>query len=160
MHLSLRHASPVVTVLAFLALGALAISLLIVEVAVVSSAGPMAAEYPEFTHLAGPLIVAAIAWGVCIMAVLVITALLIGTIDRGRIFDPRALRLVDALVAALVLAAAILGGVLTVIPGPPALALGLFGGALVGVALALVVLRLRALLRHAASMRFELDEVI
>jgi hypothetical protein len=92
--------------------------------------------------------------------VLVITALLVGSIRRGRIFDKAALTLVDALVFALIVATALVAAVLPTIPGPPALAFALLGGVLAGMAFVLVVLVLRSLLRQAAFMRLELDEVV
>jgi xanthosine utilization system XapX-like protein len=54
----------------------------------------------------------------------------------------------------------IVGLVLAIIPGPPALALALLGGILAGATFTLVLLVLRSLLSHAVSMRAELEEVV
>lgn len=133
---------------------------MVAEIVVVGSAASMADRYPEFAPLAGPFVLAAIVFGCCLEAVLVITALLIRAIRSGRIFGTTASTLVDALVAALAVATVIVLAVLPAVPGPPALGLGLLGAALSGTAVVLVVLVLRSLLRTAASMRRELDAVV
>ncbi|MCU1583270.1 MAG: hypothetical protein JWO01_2658 [Microbacteriaceae bacterium] len=160
MSLPSHRTSLITTVLTWVALGILAVIVLLAEVVLFQTARSMADRNPEFAHLEGPLVAAAIAFGVCVEAVLVITALLVGSIRRGRIFDKAALTLVDALVFALIVATALVAAVLPTIPGPPALAFALLGGVLAGMAFVLVVLVLRSLLRQAASMRLELDEVV
>jgi hypothetical protein len=160
MSLPSRGTSLVTTVLTWVALGILAISVVLAEVLLIQVARSMAARYPEFADLESPLVAAAIAFGVCVEAVLVITALLVGSIRRGRIFDRAALRLVDALVFTLIVATALVAVVLPLLPGPPALIFTVLGGVLTGTAFVLVVLVLRSLLRQAAFMRLELDEVV
>ena len=152
--------SGVTTVLAWVALGILALGIIGAEAVLVQSARAMALVYPEFANLEAPLVFAAITFGVCVEAVLVITGLLVWAISRGRIFDPFALRLVDALLAALGVATLVVASTLPLLPGPPALVLGVFGGVIAGIAVALVVLVLRSLLRQASMMRLELDEVV
>jgi len=154
-----RH-SPVTAMLSWIALGALAVGVVLAEAVLVTTARSMAVQYPEFAHLETPLVSAAIAFGICVEAVLLITALLVASIQSGRIFDRAALRLVNGLVVALVLATLVVVAVLPLLPGPPALVLAALGGIIVGAALTLVVLVLRSLLRQAAFMRLELDEVV
>jgi len=154
-----RH-SPVTAVLTWIALGALAIGVVLAEVVLVATARSMAVMYPEFAHLETPLVTAAIVFGVCVEAVLVITALLVASIQSGRIFDRAALRLVNGLVISLILATLVIVVVLPLLPGPPALGLAALGGIIAGAAVTLVVLVLRSLLRQAAFMRLELNEVV
>jgi hypothetical protein len=160
MSLTYHRPSSITAVLTWIALGILASGVLLSEVLLFDTAQSMANLYPEFAHLEGPLVAIAIAFGVCVEAVLTITALLVGSIRRGRIFDKAASRLVDALIGVLIAATALIAAVMPFIPGPPALALALLGGVLAGTAFFLVVLVLRSLLRQAAFMRLELDEVV
>ena len=152
--------SAVTAALAWVALGILALGVVGAEAVVVQSARDMAHLYPEFADLEAPLVTAALVFGVCIEAILVITGLLVWSIRRGRIFDRAALRLVDSLVIALVAATLVVASTLPFLPGPPALVLAVLGGIIAGTAVTLVVLNLRSLLREAASMRLELDEVV
>ena len=152
--------SPVTAVLTWIALGALALGVVLAEVVVATTAESMARQYPEFAHLEAPLITAALVFGFCIEAVLLITALLVSSIHRGRIFDRSALRLVNALAVSLTLATLTIIVVIPLLPGPPALVLAALGGIIAGAAVTLVVFVLRSLLRQAASMRLELDEVV
>jgi hypothetical protein len=160
MEQAARTTAPNTTLLSWLALGTLAVGVVLAEVVALQTAESLAGQYPEFAHLHGPLVAAAIAFGLCLEVVLAITALLIGAIRHGRIFDLWALTLVDALVGALTVATVVIAVVLPMVPGPPALGLAVFGATISGVAVVLVVLVLRALLRQAVSMRLELDEVV
>jgi hypothetical protein len=157
MEQTARTTAPNTTLLSWLALGVLAVGVVLAEVVALQTAESLADQYPEFAHLRGPLVAAAIAF---LEVVLAITALLIGAIRHGRIFDRWALTLVDALVGALTVATVVVAVVLPMVPGPPALGLAVFGATITGVAVVLVVLVLRALLRQAVSMRLELDEVV
>ncbi len=150
----------VVVTAARLALGLLTAAVFVGEVILLTSAQSFAQSYPEFAHLAAPLGAAAIAFGVCVVMVLTITGVLVGFIRDDRIFGLLSLRLVDVLISAIVSAAVIVTVVLVSIPGPPFLAVVLLSGALTGVALTLVLVMLRSLLRKAAAMRVELDEVV
>ena len=152
-----------VTVIVFVtraALGLLAAVVFLGAVLVVTGAGSLAALYPEFEYLHLPFVIAAIAFGVCLEIALLLTAVLVGYTRDRRIFEPTALRLVDYLISAIAGATIIIGAVVAMVPGPPALALLLFGGAVAGAACALVLLVLRSLLRGAVFMRVELDEVV
>jgi hypothetical protein len=160
MSLFSHRPSSTTAVLTWMALGILAAGVILSEVLMLYTAQSMAEQYPEFADLAGPLAGLAIAFGFCVEAVLTITALLVESIHRGRIFDRGASRLVDALLVTLLTATAVVAAVVPLIPGPPALVFALLGAMLVGIAFFLVVLVLRTLLRQAAFMRLELDEVV
>lgn len=142
------------------ALALLFTAVIIGQVIAITTGQAAADTYPEFSHLQVPLTIAAIVLGLCVETVLVITGILVGHTRDGRIFGPRALRLVDLMIGTLVLATVLVIGALFLIPGPPGLGLLVLGGALVGASFTLVLLVLRALLHRAAFMRVELDEVI
>lgn len=156
----LRYSSPAATIASWVALGSLALGVVVAGAVVVETAGTLADDHPEFAHLLPALLAAAIAFSLCLEVVLLITALLIGAIHRGSIFDRAALRLVDALIVVLVVATVVVVAVLPVLPGPPALGLAVLGAAITGATFVLVVIVLRSLLRQAAAMRLELDEVV
>lgn len=142
------------------ALAGLFMAVIAGQILVVFTARSLAEDYPEFSDLQAPLVGAAILFGICVQVVLLITGILVGRIRDGRIFAPSSLKLVDLMAVTLAIATLIVVGILFFIPGPPALGLLVIGGALVGVALTLVLLTLRSLLRKTASMRTELDGVI
>jgi hypothetical protein len=98
--------------------------------------------------------------GVCVEVVLVVVAILVGSIRNGRILGYLAPRLVNVLIFAIAVATAIALSVLLVIPGPPFLAFVLLAGVLVGATFVLVLVVLRSLLLRAVSMRAELAEVV
>ncbi|MCU1584956.1 MAG: Integral rane protein [Microbacteriaceae bacterium] len=143
-----------------IALGLLAATVLLGQIALVPVAQSTADRYPEFANLHVPLLVATLTFGLCIEIVLVVVAVLVGFIRNGRIFGPGALRLVDVIVFLVSVATVLVAAVLPMIPGPPALGLIMLAGALVGATFVLVLLVLRSLLRQAISMRVELDEVV
>ena len=160
MSLPSHRPSSTTAVLTWMALGILAAVVILAEVLMFYTAQSMAELYPEFAELVGPLVGLAIAFGICVEAVLTITALLVGSIHRGRIFDRGASRLVDALLVTLIAATALVATVVPLVLEPPALVGAVLGAVLVGIAFFLVVLVLRSLLRQAAFMRLELDEVV
>ena len=98
--------------------------------------------------------------GVCAEAVLATTALLVGHIHQHRIFDRAAARALDLLVLTVIIVTVLTACLLPFIPGPPPLALLIFGGVLLGITVSLVLRVLRSLLRRAILMRVELDEVV
>jgi hypothetical protein len=114
---------------------------------------------PAFGYEREPLIVLGIAFGICFQALLVVTGILVGYILADRIFHPVALRLVDALVGTLAVATLVVFATLFHMPAPVFAALAVAGTTL-GVTTVLVVLVLRALLRRAASLHAELEEVV
>ena len=160
MDISPHDSTPVAVTVTRIALGLLLVVLFLGEVVVIISAQAAAESYPEFAHLQAPLVWAAIAFGVCVATVLTVTGVLVGYTRDGRIFEPRAFRLVDVLITAAAVATIIVAATLLVIPGPPALGLLIVGGVLSGAAVTLVLLVLRSLLRRATFMRVELDEVV
>lgn len=160
MELTPQSSNPITITLTRIALGLLIAAVVLGELVVVISAQSAAELYPEFARLHAPLVFAAIAFGVCVETVLIVTGVLVGYTRDDRIFGATAFRLVDVLIAAIAVATLIVLAVLVVIPGPPPLALLLMGGALAGAAIALVLLVLRSLLRGAMFMRVELDEVV
>jgi hypothetical protein len=111
-----------------------------------------------------PLLVPALAFGVCIQAASVATAVLVARVRSGRILEHSAVRGVDVLIGAIT-AAGLLSVVLVVLlrladAVPPGVMLVLvLGGAALGV-LDLLLLVLRSLLRRAIALRSELDEVV
>ena len=155
-----KSSHPVIVAVTRVALGVLVLFVGAGEVLVIGYARELADRYPEFAHLHGPLVFAAIAFGVCTGIVLTVTAVLVGFTRDARIFRRGSLRLVDLLIGALASATITVIAVLFAIPGPPALALLLLAGVLAGAALVLVLTVLRSLLRNAAFMRVELDEVV
>lgn len=155
-----QHVGPITVMVTRAALALLLLAVIAGQVVVVIAAQSMAEAYPEFADLQSPLVAAAITFGVCVEIVLVITGILVGYIRDGRIFRSSSLRLVDIMAGTLAVATVIVVGTLFLIPGPPALGLLLLAGALVGATFTLVLLVLRSLLRKAAFMRVELDEVV
>ena len=68
--------------------------------------------------------------------------------------------MVNLLILTVSLATILTASALAFIPGPPALAIVIIGGVLVGITLTLVLIVLRSLLQRTALMRAELDEVV
>ena len=130
------------------------------EVAMVASANELVRLYPEFASIRIPLVVLALAFGLCVEALLFVTGILIGYIQADRIFGTSALRWVNALVALVALATLVVFATLFYIPGPPPLALLIMAALPVGATVALVLLVMRRLLGRAVAMRVELDEVV
>ena len=160
MSISTEHTGSAVIRLTRAALVLLFVAVIGGQIAAFFSAREVVNSYPEFADLQGPLVTAAIAFGMCVQTVLVITGVLAGHTRDGRIFGSQALRLVDVMAGVLVLATLLILGTLFFIPGPPALGLLILGCALVAATITLVLLVLRSLLHRAAFMRVELDEVI
>jgi hypothetical protein len=115
---------------------------------------------PVLAPKQGPLVVTAIAFLICVEALLVITGVLVGYIRADRIFRPSALRLVDALVITVAVATLVTIAALFFVPGPPQLYLLVEAAVPLEVTIALVLLVMRSLLRRAVAMRAELDEVV
>jgi hypothetical protein len=151
---------PATVLVTRVALALLFLAVITGQIAVVLTAQFLVETYPEFSDLQGPLVSAAILFGICTQVVLVITGVLVGYIQDSRIFEPTSLKLVDVMAITLATATATVAATLFWVPGPPALGLLLLGGALVGATITLVLLTLRSLLRRTASMRVELDGVV
>lgn len=152
--------STAATISTWLALGALAALVLALAAALFPVSASLATQNPEFANLRVPLLALALAVCVCIELVLLITALLVGSIRRDGIFGETAARLVNLLVVAVLVATILTAAMLPLLPGPPALVIMILGGVLAGITLTLVLTVLRSLLRRTALMRVELDEVV
>ena len=120
----------------------------------------LAQQNPEFANLQTPLLVLSLGVCVCIEVVLIMTAMLVGSIRRDGIFGDAAGRTVNVLIAAVLVATVLTAAMLPLLPGPPALAIVILAGVVVGLAVTLVLTVLRSLLRRTALMRVELDEVV
>ncbi len=120
----------------------------------------LAQQNPEFANLQTPLLVLSLGVCVCIEVVLITTAMLVGSIRRDGIFGDAAGRTVNVLIAAVLIATVLTAAMLPLLPGPPALAIVILAGVVVGLAVTLVLTVLRSLLRRTALMRVELDEVV
>lgn len=142
------------------ALGALAILVAAGALSAAGSADELAQFLPELVPVQGQLVAVALAFGVCIEVLLVVTGVLVGHIRADRIFHPSALRLVDALVITVVVATLLVIVTLFFIPGPPQLFLLVEAAVPVGVTITLVLLVMRSLLHRAVAMHGELDEVV
>ncbi|MCK9794107.1 DUF2975 domain-containing protein [Isoptericola sp. 4D.3] len=123
----------------------------------------MADDSPELAALRWPLLALAVVGLVCVEAVIVCTWRLLTMVRDDRIFSDHALAWVNGIVAAvavawvLVLAAFVL---LVAAEGLAGLAPLLLLVLLVGAAVGLLVVVLRALLRQATELRTDLDGVI
>ena len=125
-----------------------------------SSVGLLAELLPVLAPTQGQLAAVAMAFGVCLALILVATGVLVGYTRSDRIFRRAALRWVDVLVGAFALGTALVVVALFFIPGPPQLFLLVEACVPVGIAITLVLLVMRALLRRAVAMHVELDEVV
>ncbi|WEO75696.1 DUF2975 domain-containing protein [Cryobacterium sp. SO2] len=155
-----RSSSPITIAVARIVLGLLGVAIIIGEVVVVITAQSLAESYPEFAHLQVPLVTVALAFGVCVVVCVVVTGILLGSLSEGGIVGRTELRLVDVMIVSSSASTILVVAALTLIPGPPALALLLLAGALTGTAVALVLVVLRSALRGATVKRVELDEVV
>jgi hypothetical protein len=152
--------SAVAAVSAIIGLALLAVVVLASAIAVIPFAQLMADENPEFAHLHDRLLVAALAFALCVEVILVVAAILVKYIRSGRIYSQQALVLVTVIIGAFIVATVLIAVVLPSIPGPPVLALLLIVGMLAGLTSTLVLVVLRNLLRNASTIRGELDEVV
>lgn len=124
-----------------------------------------AQDFPEVTYLAIPYAALAIGTVACAQVILVAAWKLAGMIQRGRIFDEAALKWVNLMVNAAVVATALVAivaidAVFIESLGPVTVPLALMGGTVGAGAVALVLMVLRDVLRTAAQHKVELDEVV
>ena len=148
------------TVSTWLALGVLGMLVLALGASLIPLSASLAQQNPEFANLQTPLLVLSLGVCVCIEVVLITTAMLVGSIRRDGIFGDAAGRTVNVLIAAVLIATVLTAAMLPLLPGPPALAIVILAGVVVGLAVTLVLTVLRSLLRRTALMRVELDEVV
>lgn len=142
--------------LVLLGLGALAFQVVIVVVV---------ATHPEtdLTDRAVAYTALAVAAVVCLEVVLVALWVLLSMVRRDAIFDERALRWVDAIAVAGLVAGLVVAGLCAHVgelDDAPGLILIGGGAAVAGVAFALLMVVMRGLLLSATGFRRELDEVV
>lgn len=123
----------------------------------------MADESPELAYLRWPLTAVSLFWVLCAQVVVVATWRLLTLVQRERIFSDAAFTWVDAILAAIAAAWAVLVAVFLYVgfraddPGLPLLLfLLVVGVAVVG----LLMVVMRALLRQATALRTDMEAVI
>ena len=149
----------VLTVVTWMALAWMIVIVAIGEISLGSTYAGLTSVIPAFADERDALLVLGFAWGVCLEALLAVTGILVGFIAADRMFHPTALRLVDGLVVILGFATLLVFGTFFHMPAPVFAGLAIAGTAF-GITVVLVVLVLRALLRRAASLHAELEEVV
>lgn len=119
----------------------------------------MAETSPGDAHLRWPLTAVSIYWVLCIQVVVVATWKLLTLVKDDRIFTDASLIWVDVILGAIVAAwgMLVLVGVNANDPGLPLL---LFLVVVIITVAALLMVVMRALLRQATSLRFEMDTVV
>lgn len=146
-------------------IGVLLALLLLCQVAVVPAiASQMADRIPPLAYLQWPGIIAAALFVLCLQTALGCVWRLLTLTGEGVIFNARAFRYVDVILAAIVVATVVVLGSLVVITnaGAATPSLGLLGvlGVVVGSMLALLVVVLRGLLRKATQLESDQAEVV
>lgn len=146
-------------------IGVLLALLLLCQVAVVPAiASQMADRIPPLAYLQWPGVIAAAVFVLCLQAALGCVWRLLTLTREGVIFNARAFRYVDVILAAIVVATVVVLGSLVVITNAgaatPSLALLGVLGVVVGSMLALLVVVLRGLLRKATQLESDLAEVV
>lgn len=149
-----------VTLLTWIALGAFVIFVAVGSGAFAQNAEQLIEFLPFLAPMRDPFIVIAFAFALCVEGLLVITGVLVGYVHADRIFRPSALRLVDGLVAAAIVATLLVIVALFFIPGPPQLYLLVATGVPASATIVLALVDMRSLLRRAVAMHVELEEVV
>lgn len=159
MHPVLHVALRILLVVVFL--GSLVVQAVVLPLFAVEAAR----ELPEVAYLKVPYLILTIGMVACVQVALVAVWALLGMV-RGRvIFNERAVRWVDTIIGAGLVASLIALGMLihltfVINAGPPAVVLALFATTAVGLTVALLVVVLRGLLRQATALEGELAEVV
>ncbi|MGW3805385.1 DUF2975 domain-containing protein [Micromonospora sp. NPDC005113] len=123
----------------------------------------MAQESPDDAYLRWPATTVAVFWVLCVQVVIVSTWKLLSLVKDDRIFTEASLKWVDAIVWAIAAAWVVLVGVFLYVgfnaddPGVPLLLFLLTVGVTV---LGLLMVVMRALLRHATTLRTDMEAVI
>lgn len=154
-----------VVVASYVALGILFVGVGVVQYGLVSLSFYYAdVLLPEYARWQLPMLIPALAFGICIQVGVVATTVLVSKVRSGRILEANAVRWVDVLVGAITVA-----GLLTIVllvvmrladAVPPGVMLVLLLGGVSLLVLDLLLLVLRSLLRRAIIMRAELDVVV
>ncbi|MGO1524088.1 MAG: DUF2975 domain-containing protein [Nesterenkonia sp.] len=155
------HTTLLKVTLILLLLGSLVVQVLLIPL----GASQTAQSFPEVEHLAAPYAVLAILAILGLQVGMFATWRLVTMVSHDSIFDLRALKWVDVVLAALATATALTFGVflhlmLIVQVGNLTVHLGLAGSATLGLAVLLLLVVMRRLLVQAIEYRAELDEVV
>ena len=149
-----------------LSLAGLLLALLAGQLLVIPRVGEaLLRAYPSAAPVQVPLTAVVEVVLVCMQVALVCTWILLGLVERERIFIAgAAVRWVDIIVGASSLATLLVSGAIWLSvdlePDLPALTAALAAAALVGLGFTLLTVVMRALLRQAAQLRAEMAEVI
>ena len=139
------------------------LALLLVQIVVLpTQAADTARQFPEAAYLQAPVLAVAIITVACVQIAVVCVMALLSLAGQERIFDPGAYRWVDAFIAATAAASLLVlatGSYISATVGSPAFVSGALI-ALVGAAVTLLMVVMRALLRQATWQHAELAEVI
>lgn len=126
--------------------------------------GEVARDLTAEAYMRWPITILAIVGLAFVQLALLATVRLLGLTRSERIFTPRALPWVDAIIVAFLgsalTCAATIGYQAGTVPGPPLWFLMLVAGVAVGLGLALLMLVMRSLLTRATALSTELDGVI
>jgi hypothetical protein len=123
----------------------------------------MARESPDLAYLRWPMTAVSVFWVLCVQVVIVSTWKLLTLVKRDRIFSDASLAWVNAIVWAIFAAWVVLLGVFLYVgisasdPGLPLLLFLMLTGVTV---LGLLMVVMRALLRHATTLRNDMESVI
>jgi hypothetical protein len=123
----------------------------------------MAREEPDLAYLRWPLTIWSILELLCVQVVIVCTWKLLTLVAADRIFSEEAFGWVDAIIWALGAGWVLFLGVFVYLgfqANDPGLPMVMFGMALVGGVVVLLVVVLRALLRQATTLRADMEAVI
>lgn len=139
------------------------LALLLVQVFVLPErAADTARQFPEAAYLQAPVLTVAIITVACVQVAVLCVMALLSLVGQKRIFDPDAYRWVDAFIGATALASLLVLGTgfyISATVGSPAWVSGVLV-ALVGAAVTLLMVVMRALLRQATWQHAELVDVV
>jgi|GEM_PF-1200392 len=147
------------------ALGLLFVGVSAVQYGLVALSGYYAEVLdPEYARWQYPLLIPALALGVCVQVGIVATIVLVARVRAGSMLENRAVGWVDLLVACVTLAGLLVVVLVFLLHAadavPPGIMLVLVTGGIGLLVIDLLLLVLRSLLRRAIVLRAELDEVV
>ncbi|GAA1281303.1 DUF2975 domain-containing protein [Brachybacterium alimentarium] len=126
--------------------------------------GALAEAEPDVASLRWPMLVLSMTGLACVEVGIFSTLRLLGFTRRDEVFTPRALRWVDAIIAAFLVASVICLVTLFyesfTVSGPPLFSLMLLAGTVGGICMALLMGVMRSLLVQATTLRLEMEAVI
>lgn len=127
-------------------------------------AGATAMQNPDLAYLRVPGIIGGVLFLALVQVVLLCIWKLLSLVRGEKIFSSQAFRYVDVIIGAMVIAAVLLAASIVVIyaaraVNPGILLLGILG-VVVGIALALLVVVMRGLLRKALELEQDMSEVV